>query len=97
MKQRLMTTYALNLVDLAFTLFLVSLYGVGIEDNPFGAFLIGNHFAIPYKAVAVGLLFLLLYRLDKRAHRAVNAASWVLFGVFAALCVYHGVIAVMIL
>lgn len=96
MKQRLMTTYALNLVDLAFTL-LVSLYGIGIEGNPIGTYLIGNHLAIPYKAVAVGLLFLLLYRLDKRAHRAVNAASWVLFGVFAALCVYHGVIAAMIL
>lgn len=97
MKQRLITTYALNLVDLAFTLFLVSLYGIGIEGNPIGAFLIGNRLAIPYKAVAVGLLFLLLYRLDKRAHRAVNAASWVLFCVFAALCVYHGVIAAMIL
>lgn len=97
MKQRLMTTYALNLIDLVFTLVLVSLYGVGIEGNPIGAFLIGNHLAIPYKTVAVGLMFLLLYRLDKRAHRAVNAASWVLFGVFAALCIYHGVIAVMIL
>lgn len=97
MKTRFIVSYIFNLIDLVFTLFLVALYGIGIEGNPFGVYLIQNHLAVPVKVLAVGLLFLLIYRLDKHAHRAVNMASWVLFTVFTALCVYHGLIAVIII
>ena len=97
MKQRLIASYALNLIDLIFTLFLVSRDGIGIEGNPFGAYLIQNHMVIPVKVIVIGLIYLLIYRMDKHAHRAVNMASWVLFVVFMALCLYHGMIAAMII
>jgi len=87
MKPKLITTYVLSLFDLACTLLLVQLYGIGIEANPIGVTILQSPWGIAYKVIGVGVLLWVLYRLQ--SHRAARAGAWVVFTVYALLTAYH--------
>lgn len=87
MEKRLTTTYILSLLDLMCTMYFENLFG-NIEGNPFGAFLMAAPIAVVlYKvyAVGIGLYVLKLARQNKFA----VVSSWLLFGVYTSLAVYH--------
>lgn len=87
MKSRLIATYVLSLLDLAFTMYLQFRFG-DIEANPVGRLLLGNVFwAVLYKVGFVGGCLLVLYKLQNTQLAVVG--SWVIFAAFAALTVYH--------
>ena len=81
-------TYILSLLDLFFTLYEASIFGVDIELNPFGKILITNiPFGIFYKAVVVGFCLYLLWKFRER-----KSALWsarILFGLYGLLNLYH--------
>lgn len=87
MKLRLTITYFLNLIDLIATLYLVSLFGLDIEANPIGRWLIKTNLVYFVKIVVVGLI---LYVVSKS--RIGNICSWVLLIAFVLLTVYHLVV-----
>lgn len=88
MKRRLLTTYGLNLLDLAATTALVKKYGIEIEANPIGRWLYQTGAAYAVKVVGVGLLFLVLYHALK-ARPEWGWVSWLLLAVYGALALYH--------
>lgn len=87
MKLRLAITYFLNLIDLIATLYLVSLFGLDIEANPVGRWLIETNLVYFVKIVVVGLIFVAVYK-----SRIGNVCSWVLLIAFVLLTVYHLVV-----
>lgn len=92
MKVRLIITYIFNLIDLIATMYLVSLFGLSIEANPIGRWLIRTNLVYPFKIGLVGGLLLAIGLLGKRNKKAANIGSWVLLTVFTSLILYHGVI-----
>lgn len=94
MRGRLLTTYTLSLFDLACTLLLVSLYGIGIEANPIGRIILASPLGIAYKVIGVGVLLWVLYM--ARGKPIARAGSYLVLSVYAVLAVYHAVIIVII-
>lgn len=92
MKVRLIITYIFNLIDLIATMYLVSLFGLSVEGNPIGRWLIRTNLVYPAKIVVMGGLLLAIGLLGKRNKKAANIGSWVLLTVFTSLILYHGVI-----
>lgn len=92
MKVRLAITYIFNLIDLIATMYLVSLFGLSVEGNPIGRWLIRTNLVYPFKIVVMGGLLLTIGLLGKRNKKAANIGSWVLLTVFTSLILYHGVI-----
>lgn len=92
MKVRLIVTYIFNLIDLIATMYLVSLFGLSVEGNPIGRWLIRTNLVYPFKIVVMGGLLLAIGLLGKRNKKAANIGSWVLLTVFTSLILYHGVI-----
>ncbi len=92
MKVRLAITYIFNLIDLIATMYLVSLFGLSVEGNPIGRWLIRTNLVYPAKIVVMGGLLLAIGLLGKRNKKAANIGSWVLLTVFTSLTIYHGVI-----
>ena len=92
MKVRLAITYIFNLIDLIATMYLVSLFGLSVEGNPIGRWLIQTNLVYPFKIGLVGGLLLAIGLLGKRNKKAANIGSWVLLTVFTSLIFYHGVI-----
>lgn len=97
MKVRLAITYIFNLIDLIATMYLVSLFGLSVEGNPIGRWLIQTNLVYPFKIGLVGGLLLAIGLLGKRNKKAANIGSWVLLLAFSALTVYHGIICLSIL
>lgn len=97
MKARLAITYIFNLIDLIATMYLVSLFGLSVEGNPIGRWLIQTNLVYPFKIGLVGGLLLAIGLLGKRNKKAANIGSWVLLLAFSALTVYHGIICLSIL
>lgn len=97
MKVRLIITYIFNLIDLIATMYLVSLFGLSVEGNPIGQWLIQTNLVYPFKIGLVGGLLLAIGLLGKRNKKAANIGSWVLLLAFSALTVYHGIICLSIL
>lgn len=88
MKPRLISTSLFNTFDLIFTLFLVSLFGLGIEANPIGKVMLQNTtLLIIGKIVVVNLLLLLMYKLKHL--RIAKIGSWIVFIVYGCLTLYH--------
>lgn len=88
MKQRLISTSVFNTFDLIFTLFLVSLFGLGIEANPIGRVMLSNPILLFIsKIVVVNLFLLLLYKF--RNFRLAKVGSWIVFIVYGCLTLYH--------
>ena len=92
MKARLAITYIFNLIDLIATMYLVSLFGLSVEGNPIGRWLIRTNLVYLFKIGLVGGLLLAIGLLGKRNKKAANIGSWVLLLAFSALTVYHGII-----
>lgn len=92
MKARLAITYIFNLIDLIATMYLVSLFGLSVEGNPIGRWLIRTNLVYPFKIVVMGGLLLAIGLLGKINKKAANIGSWVLLMVFTSLILYHGVI-----
>lgn len=92
MKARLAITYIFNLIDLIATMYLVSLFGLSVEGNPIGRWLIRTNLVYPFKIGLVGGLLLAIGLLGKINKKAANIGSWVLLTVFTSLILYHGVI-----
>ena len=92
MKARLAITYIFNLIDLIATMYLVSLFGLSVEGNPIGQWLIRTNLVYPFKIGLVGGLLLAIGLLGKINKKAANIASWVLLLAFSTLTVYHGII-----
>lgn len=92
MKARLAITYIFNLIDLIATMYLVSLFGLSVEGNPIGRWLIRTNLVYPFKIIVMGGLLLTIGLLGKINKKAANIGSWVLLMVFTSLILYHGVI-----
>mgnify|MGYP006928622763 CR=1 FL=1 len=92
MKVRLIITYIFNLIDLIATMYLISLFGLSVEGNPIGRWLIRTNLVYPFKIVVMGGLLLAIGLLGKINKKAANIGSWVLLMVFTSLILYHGVI-----
>ena len=92
MKVRLIITYIFNLIDLIATMYLVSLFGLSVEGNPIGRWLIQTNLVYPFKIGLVGGLLLAIGLLGKINKKAANTGSWVLLVAFSALVLYHAII-----
>lgn len=97
MKARLIITYIFNLIDLIATMYLVNLFGLSVEGNPIGRWLIRTNLVYLFKIGLVGGLLLAIGLLGKINKKAANIGSWVLLLAFSALTVYHGIICLSIL
>ena len=91
MKVRLIVTYIFNLIDLIATMYLVSLFGLSVEGNPIGRWLIQTNLVYPFKIVVIGGLLLAIGLLGKINKKAATIGSWVLFIVFSALVLYQAI------
>lgn len=88
MKARLISTSVFNTLDMIFTLFLVSLFGLSIEANPIGRVMLSDPILLFIsKIVVVNLFLLLLYKF--RNYRLARAGSWIVFIVYSCLTLYH--------
>ena len=92
MKARLARTYIFKLIDLIATMYLVALFGLSVEGNPIGQWLISSGLVYPFKIAVVGGLLIAIGLLSKIRKKAANIASWVLLLAFSTLTVYHGII-----
>ena len=80
--------YALNLFDCAVTLWLAYMFGTEIEGNPFGFGLLQSPvLTVFFKVVVIGMAVFLLYK--HRYRPAVKSVTTALYGLYAALAVYH--------
>ena len=65
MKTRLILTYIFNIFDLIVTMYLVRLFGLSIEGNPIGRWLIKTNLQYFVKIVIIGALLLEIGKLSK--------------------------------
>lgn len=96
MKVRLIITYIFNLIDLIATMYLVSLFGLSIEGNPIGCWLIRTNLVYPFKIGVVGVLLWAIGLLGKINKKAANIASGVLLVTFSVLVLYHATVLLII-
>lgn len=85
---RLISTFILSLADLFLTLRLVDKYGLDIEANPFGKWILSEPWRIitfKIMLVAIALIILWIYK----SHRLAQVASYVVFIAYLALFLYH--------
>lgn len=87
MKFRLITAYMLNIFDLIATMYLVHAYGVAIEGNVLGRWLIQTNLVYVVKIAVVGLALLLLWKFKN--NKLAIVGSWVILITFSLLAVYH--------
>lgn len=83
--------YLLNLFDLYATTMLVDKFGLEIEANPIGRFLLKDYrIAFLVKVVFTGISLAILYLLQ--AIFVFRLLMWLIFVVYALLTIYHMVI-----
>lgn len=92
MKVRLIITYIFNLIDLIATMYLVSLFGLSVEGNPIGRWLIRTNLVYPFKIGVVGGLLLAIGLLSGKNRGMTDVCSWILLIIFLGLTIYHFVI-----
>lgn len=92
MKVRLAITYIFNLIDLIATMYLVSLFGLSVEGNPIGRWLIRTNLVYPAKIVVMGGLLLGIGLLGKVDFKFANMLSWITLGIYTLVVLYHIVI-----
>ena len=90
MKVKLIVIYTLNIIDLIATMLLVKRFGLEIEGNPIGKWLIETNLVWFVKIVIVGAALLGLYKLQEI--KIAHTASTVILVVYSILVIYHGVI-----
>ena len=81
-------TYLLNLFDLYCTMQWVNRFGIGIEGNPIGRFLLETNLAIPVKTIGIGACLIALYAGVKRYPRW-KWICWIPLAVYVLLSIYH--------
>jgi hypothetical protein len=84
----LIIAYLLNIIDYIFTSYWVSLYGISIEGNPLGRWMLENDLVGVFKVSIMGGLFILLGCLFKRYPRY----KWIGFiplVVYGLIVIYH--------
>ena len=79
--------YLLNVFDAIATWVWFTRYGIEIELNPVGRWLLENGFMWGFKLGVVGLLLLFLYA--NRNTTASVIGAWVVLIVYACICVQH--------
>ena len=89
MKARLIITYIFNLIDLIATMYLVSLFGLSVEGNPIGRWLIRTNLVYPFKIGIVGGLLLVIGLLREKNRKMADVCSWILLIIFLGLTIYH--------
>lgn len=87
MKVKLIVIYILNIIDLIATMLLVKRFGLEIEGNPIGKWLIETNLVWFVKVVIVGVALLLLYKFKN--NKLVIVGSWITLITFSLLAVYH--------
>lgn len=90
MKVKLIVIYILNIIDLIATMLLVKRFGIQIEGNLIGKWLIETNLVWFVKIFIVGVALLGLYKLQES--KTANTASTVILVVYSILVIYHGVI-----
>ncbi len=90
MKVKLIVIYVLNIIDLIATILLVKRFGIQIECNAIGKWLIETNLVWFVKIVIVGVALLGLYKLQEI--KIAHTASTVILVVYSILVIYHGVI-----
>lgn len=91
---RLILTYMLNIIDLIATMLLVKRFGLEIEGNPVGKWLIETNLVWLVKIVIVGAALLILWKFKE--DKIVSIASTVLLGIYSILALYHVIIFIVI-
>lgn len=92
MKARLAITYIFNLIDLIATMYLVSLFGLSVEGNPIGRWLIQTNLVYPFKIGLVGGLLLAIGLLGKIDKKYASTLSWITLVIYTLVVLYHIVI-----
>ena len=93
MLARLIITFVLNIADYLFTLYFVHLYGLEIEANPIGRWLLKKPCrGIVFKVLGIAALLAVLYVF--RSHKIAVIGSWIVMVAYAALVIYHIVLLV---
>lgn len=87
MKVKLIVIYILNIIDLIATMLLVKRFGLEIEGNPIGKWLIETNLVWFVKVVGVGVALLLLYKFKN--NKLAIVGSWITLITFSLLAVYH--------
>lgn len=90
MKVKLIVIYILNIIDLIATMLLVKRFGIQIEGNLIGKWLIETNLVWFVKIVIVGVALLSLYKLQ--GIKIAHTASTVILVVYSILVIYHRVI-----
>ena len=92
MKTRLAITYIFNLIDLIATMYLVALFGLSVEGNPIGRWLIRTNLVYPFKIGIVGGLLLAIGLLGKIDKKYASALSWITLVIYTLVALCHIVI-----
>ena len=92
---RLIITYILNLFDLIMTKVWVKYYGINIEGNPIGIWILENNIDITIKVVLIGIIMLILYICIKY-NPQYEWTSWLILIVYSLLAIYHSIFAVIL-
>ena len=92
----ILITYLLNLYDLVMTTLWVNLYGLSIEGNPIGRWMLVHNVAWVVKIFVVGAL-LAAMGVCIRKRPQLAWAAYIPFTAYAALAAYHIVIANIVL
>lgn len=92
---RIIVTYILNIFDLCMTLHYTKKFGLEVESNPFGRWLLSEPYRILiYKILVVGLLLFILW--ISRENKISAISSWIVLGVYTVLAVYHIILFIII-
>lgn len=82
------TTYILSLLDLFFTLYFTKKYGIDIEANPIGRFMLQKTWlAAVVKVFIVGIAILSLYIF--REYKLARIGIIICLTVYSLLLIYH--------
>ena len=87
MKVKLIVIYILNIIDLIATTLLVKRFGIQIEGNPIGKWLIETNLVWFVKIFIVGAALLLLFKFKN--NKLAIVGSWITLITFSLLAVYH--------
>lgn len=90
MKVKLIVIYVLNIIDLIATMLLVKRFGLEIEGNPIGKWLIETNLVWFVKIVGVGAALLGLYKLQ--GIKIAHTASTIWLVTYALIFIYHIII-----
>lgn len=94
MRVKLIITYILNIIDLIATMFLIKRFGLQVEGNPFGRWLIETGLVYFVKIFVIGIALWILWLFKER--RIAKIVSTVSLLAYSIITIYHVVIIVAI-